>query len=185
MMIDPNTGCTCFDETNRKCPLPGHPEMNQQVSSRNTELPIATKTVELAVEYLAKVIQEDMGTRHGQTALYWHLINVVQQHAVGKGDSLKLGPATSQMIDVMERKEKLNVKNLLVVSPSVRSDWSVTLGHILGGNWRVWSVNMPSLTGIHFDVVLICDPAISYAQACELMELRLKNKDCKILMINS
>ena len=39
-----------------------------------------SKTVQLAVEYLAAVVQEDMGTRGGRTALYWHLVSVIQQH---------------------------------------------------------------------------------------------------------
>lgn len=45
-----------------------------------------TRSVALATEYLAKVVEEDCGTKNGQTALYWHLIAVIQKHA-GKKES--------------------------------------------------------------------------------------------------
>ena len=39
-----------------------------------------SRSVTIATEYLAHVIERDVGTKNGQTALYWHLIAVVQKH---------------------------------------------------------------------------------------------------------
>ena len=39
-----------------------------------------SRSVELATEYLASVVEEDMPLKNGKTALYWHLIAVIQQH---------------------------------------------------------------------------------------------------------
>ncbi len=38
-------------------------------------------SVQNAAAYLAHVVQKDCGTRNGETALYWHIISVVTQHA--------------------------------------------------------------------------------------------------------
>jgi len=40
-----------------------------------------TAAVQYAVEFLAKVVSGEMGARNGRTALYWHLMSVVQKHA--------------------------------------------------------------------------------------------------------
>lgn len=55
--------------------------LNEPICTRSTSLPAPTRTVEIAAEYLAHTVHEDMGTLNGKTALYWHLINVIQQHA--------------------------------------------------------------------------------------------------------
>ena len=39
-----------------------------------------SRSVVLAVEYLVKVVGEDMRLNNGGTALHWHLIAVIQQH---------------------------------------------------------------------------------------------------------
>jgi len=43
-----------------------------------------SRTVTLATEYLANVVEEDCGTKYGKTALLWNLIYVIQKHAKGK-----------------------------------------------------------------------------------------------------
>jgi hypothetical protein len=40
-----------------------------------------TRSIALAAEYLATVVERDWGLRNGRTALYWHLIHVVVKHA--------------------------------------------------------------------------------------------------------
>jgi len=46
-----------------------------------------TRSVKIAVEYLVDAVDRDLGTKNGRTALYWHLIHVVQQHAGPKDGS--------------------------------------------------------------------------------------------------
>jgi hypothetical protein len=44
--------------------------------------PVApTRSVAIAAEYLVSVVEKDLGTMNGGTALYWHLIHVIHQHA--------------------------------------------------------------------------------------------------------
>ena len=50
--------------------------------------PCPTRSVVTACEYLVETVDKDMGTKNGKTALYWHLIWTIQQHAghrPGKG----------------------------------------------------------------------------------------------------
>jgi len=58
-------------------------EDEQPVATRSTALPAPTHSVTTAAAYLAAVVDEDMGTRNGRTALFWHLIAVIQKHAKG------------------------------------------------------------------------------------------------------
>ena len=51
------------------------------VSTLSSSLPHPTRSVALITEYLADMVQQGMGTKNGRTALYWHLIYVIQQHA--------------------------------------------------------------------------------------------------------
>ena len=46
-----------------------------------------SRGVVIAAEYLAYRVQEDMGTNSGQTALYWHLISVINQHTEQSNDN--------------------------------------------------------------------------------------------------
>lgn len=50
----------------------------QDLPIPSSELP--SKSIELAVEYLVKVVEHDIKVNNGTTALYWHLIAVIQQH---------------------------------------------------------------------------------------------------------
>lgn len=48
-------------------------------------IPVPSRSVALAVEYLTWTVQKECGTKNGLTALYWHLMAVVVQHAEVKG----------------------------------------------------------------------------------------------------
>ena len=41
---------------------------------------LLSRAVQNALGFAATVIEEDHGTKNGRTALYWHLVNVAQQH---------------------------------------------------------------------------------------------------------
>ncbi len=41
---------------------------------------IATRSVRLAVEFVCHLVEKDLGTNNGETALYWHLIHTIQKH---------------------------------------------------------------------------------------------------------
>lgn len=47
----------------------------------DSSLPAPTHSVTLAADFLAKLVEIEMGARNGRTALYWHLIYTIQQHA--------------------------------------------------------------------------------------------------------
>ena len=49
--------------------------------------PVPSFSVETACGYLAHCVHEDMGAHNGETALYWHLISVVQQHAISDANA--------------------------------------------------------------------------------------------------
>lgn len=53
-----------------------------------------SRSAKIAAEYLADCIQEDHGTRHGRTALYWNLIGVALQHANNKEPSCPESPSS-------------------------------------------------------------------------------------------
>ncbi len=44
------------------------------------------RSIGLIVEYLAFLVNEELGTHNGQTALHWHLLDTVKKHAKGKND---------------------------------------------------------------------------------------------------
>lgn len=43
--------------------------------------PYTDRTVRLATEYLAHVVEQCLGCRHGKTALYWALVSTIAKHA--------------------------------------------------------------------------------------------------------
>lgn len=43
--------------------------------------PLPSRSVRVAAEYLAEMVQADHGTNNGKTALYWALIHAVMSHA--------------------------------------------------------------------------------------------------------
>jgi hypothetical protein len=45
---------------------------------------VPSRSVEIALGYLVDRVEQDCGTRHGATALYWHLIAVICQHSKTK-----------------------------------------------------------------------------------------------------
>jgi hypothetical protein len=55
--------------------------LDEPYSTLSNSLPHPTRSVVIAAEYLAEVVAKDMGVRSGKTALYWHLIYVIQEHA--------------------------------------------------------------------------------------------------------
>jgi len=54
---------------------------------------IPTRSVRLAAEYLADVMEEDIGTNNGKTAFFWHVVSVIQKH--GTPRSPAASPGTS------------------------------------------------------------------------------------------
>lgn len=57
-------------------------ELCESEIERRSKIPSQhpSRSVVLATEYLAKVVDEDMVINNGTTALYWHLIATIQQH---------------------------------------------------------------------------------------------------------
>lgn len=66
----PGDSCPNRTDRNWSAPIPG---------------PGPSRSVELATEYLVKVVEQDVGVKNGTTALYCHLIGVIQQHAGKRG----------------------------------------------------------------------------------------------------
>ena len=54
--------------------------MDESYSTQDSTKPRPSKVVELAIEFLAKAVEADGGTRNGWTPLYWELLNTVQRH---------------------------------------------------------------------------------------------------------
>ena len=52
------------------------------LGTRSESPRVPSFSVETACACLAHCVHEDMGTRNGETALYWHLIAVIHEHAV-------------------------------------------------------------------------------------------------------
>ena len=55
-------------------------EVEAQKLDMSIGISVPSRSVELAVGYLVKVVEEDMKLSHGPTALYWHLITVIHKH---------------------------------------------------------------------------------------------------------
>lgn len=53
--------------------------------------PLPSRSVQIAVEYLAELVAHDMSCKHGKTALYWNLIHTVMSHAGAKSTEAKDG----------------------------------------------------------------------------------------------
>lgn len=47
-----------------------------------------THTIQILTEFLAKVVHDEVGTKNGQTALYWNLLDVIGNHVKGKTDEI-------------------------------------------------------------------------------------------------
>jgi hypothetical protein len=43
--------------------------------------PRITKTMEMAADWLAEVVDQDLGLKQGKTCFYWAIIALIQQHA--------------------------------------------------------------------------------------------------------
>ena len=52
-------------------------DLNQPIGT----LPAVPRGVAIAAEYLADLVERSAGTKHGRTALYFHLLSVLNQHA--------------------------------------------------------------------------------------------------------
>jgi hypothetical protein len=54
------------------------------------------RAIGTAAEYLAHLVDTEWGTKSGRTALYWHLIHVINQHARPPAGEVDQGKATAQ-----------------------------------------------------------------------------------------
>ena len=46
---------------------------------------IPSNLVEQAVGRLSNIVQDELGTKNGRTALFWHLMAIVKEHILEEG----------------------------------------------------------------------------------------------------